>query len=422
MLRVGLTGGIACGKSRVLARLAAFGLHPLDLDGLSHELLAPGGAAYADVVAAFGSAVLAPDGSIDRKALGSLVFADPALRARLNAIVHPRVRAEEASRAAAFVGEPGAVVVTDAALLVESGLHLRFQRLVVVHCSPEEQLQRLMHRDGLTEAAARARIEAQMPAQEKRRFAHYEIDTSGPVERTDQAAAGLAHELRALAGVWPSPVPLPLERALGSLAYGPSRGPRGLDPLALLLEIVAVRGVEFERLARLLAPAPEGPWYRAALPHEAGPPPARLAAPLALWALRQGGPDEAFLAAAAASLARLTHVEVASVADACFLALALLHAALTGSAGAERERRSAWTDLARRWAGVPPSGKIDVVLSACLAHPGDPEAARRACAAAHGDADLAGALAGMAAGRPLVAGPADLVAAVHAVDSLAAGS
>ena len=421
MLRVGLTGGIACGKSRILARLAAEGLHILDLDLLVHELMAPGGAAYGHVVSAFGAAVLAPDGSIDRKALGSLVFADPALRARLNAIVHPRVRAEEARRAAAFADEPGAVVVTDAALLVESGVHLRFQRLVVAHCAPEEQLQRLMRRDGLTQPAARARIDAQMPAQEKRRFAHYEIDTSGPVERTDQAAAGLARELRSLAGMWPSPVPLPPERALGGLACGPSRGPRGLDPLPLLLEIVAARGVELERLARLLDPPAEGPWYRAALPQETAPPPARLAVPLVLWALRHAGPDEAFLAAAAASLARLTHADAASVADACLLALALMHAALTGSAGAELDRRSAWADLARRWGGAPPSGAMEAVLSACLAHPGDPEAARRACAAAQGDADLAGSLAGMATGRPLAAGPADLVAAVRALDALQAG-
>jgi hypothetical protein len=138
--------------------------------------------------------------------------------------MHPRVRAEEARRAAAFASDATAVVVTDAALLVESGVHLRFHRLVVVHCRPEEQLARLMRRDRLTEAAARARIQAQMPAQEKRRFAHYDIDSSGPVEWMDRDALQLAGELRALAATRPAAVSFPLERAVGTLAHGPSGG------------------------------------------------------------------------------------------------------------------------------------------------------------------------------------------------------
>ena len=143
MLRVGLTGGIASGKSRVLERFAAAGFVTLDLDRVAHDVMAPGGAAHAAVLAAFGRGVRAADGSIDRKKLGPIVFGDAEARERLNAIVHPCVRDEEARRLAAVPARAGAVSVSDAALLVESGGHLRYDRLVVVWCSPEEQLRRL---------------------------------------------------------------------------------------------------------------------------------------------------------------------------------------------------------------------------------------------------------------------------------------
>lgn len=199
MLRIGLTGGIACGKSRVLRRLEAAGCHVLDLDDVSREVMAPNGRAYPDVVAAFGGAILAADGGIDRAALGRLVFSDPQARARLNALVHPRIVAIEEAFAGRFVAEAGAVVVTDGALLIEGGLHARYDRLVVVYCTPEEQLQRLQARDGLSQADARARIAAQMSQDEKRAYGHYTISTSGTPEETDQLADGLAAELRQLA-------------------------------------------------------------------------------------------------------------------------------------------------------------------------------------------------------------------------------
>jgi dephospho-CoA kinase len=188
MLAVGLTGGIASGKSRVLGRLATRGLQTLDLDRVAHDLMAPGGAAYADVVAAFGPGILGDGGAIDRQALGARVFADPAARSRLNALVHPRVRDAEGTWRAGLPEGPGEVAVVDAALLVEAGLHLRFDRLVVAHCGEAEQLRRLMARDGLAEDAARARLRAQMPAERKRRFADLEVDTSGRPEDTDAAA------------------------------------------------------------------------------------------------------------------------------------------------------------------------------------------------------------------------------------------
>ena len=184
MLRVGLTGGIACGKSHVLRRLAAHGLATAALDSVAHELMAPGGATYGEIVAAFGREILGEDGAIDRRALGELVFADAAARARLDAIVHPRVRQSEEHLVAALAAEGRSVIVSDAALLVEVGIHLRFDRLVVVHCEEADQRRRLMERDGLGEAAARARIEAQMPVREKRLFGHYRIDTSGTVPQT----------------------------------------------------------------------------------------------------------------------------------------------------------------------------------------------------------------------------------------------
>jgi len=188
VLRVGLTGGIACGKSHVLARLAEAGCHTIDLDRLAHELMAPGQPAHAEIVTSFGNGVLRPDGAIDRKRLGATVFADEAARQRLNAIVHPRVRAEEARRVGALARDPGTVVVTDAALLIEAGAHLRFDRLLVVHCAPEEQVRRLMQRDGIARAAAEVRIGAQMEVRCKRQFAHLEVDTSGRRGRSPTAS------------------------------------------------------------------------------------------------------------------------------------------------------------------------------------------------------------------------------------------
>jgi dephospho-CoA kinase len=356
VLRVGLTGGIACGKSHVLARLAAAGLATLDLDRVAHQVMAPGGSAYAPVVAAFGPGILGAGGAVDRQALGALVFRDAAARERLNAIVHPRVREEEQRWAAALAARGEAVAVTDAALLVESGVHLRFQRLVVVHCAPAEQLRRLMARDGLDEAAARARLAAQMPLEEKRRFAHYPIDTSGTVAETHAAADRLAHELRGLAEMAGDPIEVPLDRAAGAIVLGPAEGPRGLNPAGVLAVIVASRGLEMEVLARRLQPPADGPWYRAARTGGAGGPgPETLMAPVVLWALRRGL-DPPFLLQAAASLARLTHADAAAVANACFAALVLTDVAVAGAIPPDLDARAAaWAGLASQWAGGPVS-------------------------------------------------------------------
>jgi len=408
MLRVGLTGGIACGKSHVVRRLAARGIATLDLDALAHEALAPGGVAHAGVIAAFGPGILAPDGTVDRKALGALVFSDPPARARLDSLMHPRVREEEARHAAALAASGCPVLVSDAALLVEAGAHLRFDRLVVVHCPPAEQLRRLMLRDGLPEVAARARIEAQMPVGDKRRFAHVAIDASGALADTEAASDRLAEDLKVIAAC-PRPGAAPaLEKALGALVHGSSRGPRGLTPATLAEETLSAGGLELARLGARLRPMPQGPWYRAALVGEAAPWPEALAGVVALWALGRGM-DAEWLASAAASLARLTHADGESIAGACLAALATREAALLGSLEGLTGRLSGWEPEARRWGGAPPAGRVASALGAAVAHPGEPSLARRAAEAAGAEPALAGALVGLVAGAPVEGSDAGLV-------------
>jgi dephospho-CoA kinase len=379
--------------------------------------MAPEGAAYPDVVKAFGPSILAPDGSVDRKRLGDLVFADAEARARLNALVHPHVREEEQRRAAA-VGGPGSPVVTDAALLVEAGVHLRFRRLVVVHCPPEVQLRRLQERDGLDRAAAEARLAAQMPIEDKRRFGHFEVDTSGSFADSDRQADALAEKLRALARTVPAPVPA--DRAAACLVLGPAEGPRGLTPGKLLAEMVMAGGPEMERLARALVPPARGPWYRAA-ERDAGPGPETLAAPIALWSLARAGPDDDHVVAAAASLARLTHADPSARTDACLQALLLHSAAVAGTVDPDlRQRLYAYMDLAARWGGARPGARVREALQSALRHPQD--AARASADAADPETGrLAAALVAIAAGSPAVAVPPDLLSSLQALNRLAVG-
>lgn len=397
MLRVGLTGGIACGKSVILGRLGACGLATLDLDAVAHEVMAPGGAAYDDVVAAFGRDVLAPDATVDRQALGAVVFADPGARARLEEIVHPRVRAEEARRASAFEAEGRELLVSDAALLVETGMHLRFDRLVVVHCPPEVQRRRLMARDGISDHAARARIGAQMPIEEKRRFGHLEVDTSGSLEETERAAEVLAGVLRTEARGPRLQSRLAPERALGALVHAGSEGPRGLDPRTLLETARAAGGLEMPALARQLRPPGAGPWYRFARRGEDGPWPEALAAPLALWALARGA-DEEWLAGAANSLARLTHHDGETVAGAVLAALVAHAVAREGSLRSLADRSGDRESRALRWGGAHPSPRVRRALDAALAHPDDPHAAGATAEACGAEPGFAAALVGTAQG------------------------
>lgn len=199
MLRVGLTGGIACGKSTVAAMLRECGLTVIEADLLAHELLEPGQPAYDEVVQEFGKGVLNRDGTINRAKLGEIVFVDPAKLERLNQIVHPRVVGVTEQRLAKLARPGGLpVAVVEAALLIEAGYHKRFDRLIVVWCRTEQQRERLLGR-GLSPAQAEHRIAAQMPIEQKRRLATDEIDCSGSLERTQQQVEQLAAKLKQLA-------------------------------------------------------------------------------------------------------------------------------------------------------------------------------------------------------------------------------
>jgi dephospho-CoA kinase len=177
---IGLTGNIACGKSTVLAMLAALGAETIDADAEVHALYAPGEPVSAAVGAAFGPGALTPEGGVDRRALGAIVFGDPARLRQLEAIVHPAVRRRIEARISA---SRAAVVVIDAIKLIEGGLADRCDAVWVVTCAPEQQLARLMARNGFDRAEAERRIAAQPPQAEKVARADVVIDNSG-----DQAA------------------------------------------------------------------------------------------------------------------------------------------------------------------------------------------------------------------------------------------
>jgi dephospho-CoA kinase len=196
MLKVGLTGGLACGKSFVGKAFADFGCLLIQADDLGHEVLAPGGEAFDAVVAEFGVDVLA-GGRIDRQRLAARVFADPLALARLNALVHPPVIAREEKLMAEFAArQPKGTAVVEGAILIENASYKRFDRLIVVACTLEQQIARAKHRDGLTEAEVRARLSRQMPLEEKRKLADFVIDTSGTKQDTLRQACAVYEELR----------------------------------------------------------------------------------------------------------------------------------------------------------------------------------------------------------------------------------
>jgi dephospho-CoA kinase len=407
VLRVGLTGGIACGKSHVLRRLAERGCRTLDLDSVARAVTAPGSEALVEIRAAFGASVFDASGALDRAALGAVVFRDAEARERLNRIVHPRVRAAEASWAAGFARAGSeAVLVTDAALLVESGVHLRFDRLLVVHCAPELQLARLRARDGLDEEAARARVAAQMPLAEKRTFAHLEIDTSGSLADTERGADAAFEALSKLASRPATEAERPpLSRLLGGIVHGPRAGPRGLHPDDVVLQAARIGGLELEGLKDRLTPPANVPWYRAAAQAPPGAEAAALAPALVASALAARPRDPEWLASAAASLARLTHVDAASRADACLLALLLNDVAVGGRIPTDLEARAAaHAALATRWGGQPPSGRLAPVLRAALQGRDGPSAVTTLPGSGE-TSELAGALVGVATGAPPEAAP-----------------
>jgi dephospho-CoA kinase len=197
MVRVALTGGIATGKSTVLRRLTAAGIPVIDADLLARQVVARGTPGFDAVVARFGPGVVAAAGDLDRRALGARVFADPAARAALEAIVHPAVYV---AIAAWFAGLPAAtrVAVADIPLLFETGRAGDFDRVVVVACSRDEQRRRRRTRDGLTDAEVDARLAAQWPIEHKANRADRVIWTNGSLADTEREADRLASELLAL--------------------------------------------------------------------------------------------------------------------------------------------------------------------------------------------------------------------------------
>lgn len=195
MRRVALTGGIATGKSYVRARLAAAGIPTIDADTLARRVVEPGTPGFDAVRARFGDAVLAADGRLDRRALAARVFGDAAARHDLEGIVHPAVRAEMEAwfEAQARAGAP--LVVADIPLLFETGRDRAFDTVVVVACRPDQQLARLIARDTLTEAEARARVAAQIPIDEKVARATHVVRTDGTFAETDAAVDALLPSL-----------------------------------------------------------------------------------------------------------------------------------------------------------------------------------------------------------------------------------
>lgn len=308
MLRVGLTGGIGAGKSTVARRLAQLGAVVVDADVLAREVVAPGSEGLAQVVEAFGTGVLQPDGALDRAALGRLVFGDPAARSRLEAITHPRIRALTDVRFAA--APDGAVVVHDVPLLVELGYEDRYHLVVVVHADAEERVRRLVAERGSDEADARRRVAAQADDEQRRAAADVWLDNS----------AGRDDLLADVDALWRErlvpfernvrerrPVPVPddvsvvtaddtmlatgrrlaarVRRAAGELGsavehVGPTSVPGLVTKDVVDLQLVVADLATADDLAPALAdagfPRAPGPWSDAPLPGEQGPGEKRL--------------------------------------------------------------------------------------------------------------------------------------------------
>ena len=202
MLKVGLTGSIAVGKSHVLATLAELGCRVIDADQIARDVVTPGSEGLEAVVAHFGAGVLTADGHLNRATLGALVFADEAQREQLNAILHPLIISRQDELLREFARQdPEGITIIDAALMIESGGYKRLDKLIVVHCRPEIQLARLMKRDGLSREAALARIAAQMAQDEKKKYADFLIDTSSDYAETRKQVEVVYRQLNGITSV-----------------------------------------------------------------------------------------------------------------------------------------------------------------------------------------------------------------------------
>jgi len=199
MLKVGLTGSIAVGKSYVCEVFRELGAFVLDADHTAREVVAPGTLGWQLIIERFGSNILLPNNEIDRAKLGAIVFADEQKRQLLNSIVHPLVIETQKDWLLEREAEsPDGIAVIDAALMIESGGYRRFDKIIVVWCDSAIQLQRLMTRNNLSEPEALKRINAQMPQDEKKRYADFTIDTSGGFELTRERTTKIFEQLKLL--------------------------------------------------------------------------------------------------------------------------------------------------------------------------------------------------------------------------------
>jgi dephospho-CoA kinase len=199
MLRVGLTGGLASGKSTVGRMLAELGCLLIEDDKLGHQVMEPGGEAYMGIVTDFGSDFVNADGTLNRRRLGSVVFSDPDRLAKLNALIHPPVHARERALVEAYAKDhPDGITVTEAAILIETGSYEDYDRLIVAICRPEQQIERSMARDQLSREEVLDRLSRQMPLEEKAKYADFVIDTSGSKEDTLQQTRAVYESLKRL--------------------------------------------------------------------------------------------------------------------------------------------------------------------------------------------------------------------------------
>jgi dephospho-CoA kinase len=199
MLKVGLTGGYATGKTCVAKELERLGCHVIYADELGHKVLLPDGEAYAGTVEAFGRSILNADGTIDRKRLGEIAFASPEVLEKLSALVHPAViRIEERLLNEFQTHDPRGIAVVEAAILIETGRHTVFDQIILTSCDEETQMTRGMKRDHATREQVLARLATQLPVHEKERRAHYIVDTSGPKEETARQVQRVYGELKRL--------------------------------------------------------------------------------------------------------------------------------------------------------------------------------------------------------------------------------
>jgi len=201
MLIAGLTGGMGCGKSFVADAFRDLGCHIVEADELGRDVMKPGGGAYHNIVQIFGRDIVDEEGNLNRLALAERVFRDPTALSKLNNIVHPAVRARARQQFEQIRRDhPDAIVIYVAAILIESGANREVEKIVVVDCSKERQVERALRRPGAVEADVLARIATQLPSAARLRYADYVIDTNGAKEESLRQTRKVYDELRRLAG------------------------------------------------------------------------------------------------------------------------------------------------------------------------------------------------------------------------------